>query len=46
MNSADNKFVLSDGEKVYIHNLNDFKIEKEFDVRQYDDKIFISIFKK
>lgn len=42
----DNKFVLSDGEKVYIHNLNDFKLEKEFELKQYDNKVFISIFKK
>lgn len=43
---ADNKFISSDGEKVYIHNLSDFKLEKEFNVKQYDDKVFVSIFKK
>lgn len=43
---ADNKFILSDGKKVYVHNLNDFKLEKEFDAKSYDNKVFVSIFKK
>ena len=42
---ADNKFILSDGKKVYVHNLNDFKLEKEFDAKSYDNKVFVSIFK-
>lgn len=43
---SNNKFITSDGGKVYIYNLNDFKLEKEFDAKQYDEKVFVSIFKK
>lgn len=43
---TDNKFISSDGEKVYIHNLSNFKLEKEFYVKQYGDKVFVSILKK
>lgn len=41
---SNEKFIYSDGEKIYIYNLSDFKFIEEFNLKEYEDNVFISIF--
>jgi hypothetical protein len=41
-----NEFLSTDGEKMYVYNLEDFNLKKSFELRQYYDLLFSSFFIK
>ncbi|MDR1774548.1 MAG: hypothetical protein LBR30_06750 [Clostridioides sp.] len=40
------ELLATDGEKMYVYNLNDFTLKRSFELKQYDDLVFASFFIK
>ncbi|MPN30527.1 hypothetical protein SDC9_177998 [bioreactor metagenome] len=42
----ENKFISSDGEKIYIYDTKDFSLVNKFDIKKAKDQIFVSFYIK